>query len=77
MSEVMVKQVYETSRWTDYILEYKKLKLQLTYYKRNQECHLYKLGVTVTTHFDHYFEDWLHPTEVEMVAFCLEHDLVY
>lgn len=31
----------------------------------------------ISRHFDHYFEDYLNPTEAEWVAFCLEHDLIY
>lgn len=32
---------------------------------------------TITSQFDHYFEEWLNPTEEELIAFCLEFDIEY
>lgn len=31
----------------------------------------------LTYNYQDYFTNWLSPTEAEMVAFCLEHDIIY
>lgn len=31
----------------------------------------------LSVNFEDYFEDWQNPTEEELIAFCLEHNLEY
>lgn len=45
-------------------------------------CHCYIEKIpndfkAVSTNYQDYFENWLHPTEEEMIAFLLEHNIDY
>lgn len=48
-------------------------KLRESFYKVN---HVVLMKEKITRNFRDYFVDYLNPTEEELVAFCLEHDIM-
>lgn len=56
------------------------IRLQLMIYSKAREAFRVQANYGMdylTPHFEYYFEDWKNPTEDELIAFCLEHDIEY
>lgn len=74
-------------RWYDYNLAYKDLVLKVTYFPIEDLFCLEEATTESLKALDleggaypkigGYFEDWKNPSEEELIAFCLEHDIIY